>query len=1037
MDSIDFNSYLDSEKGIINNSSGYDTYIKKSSEASDFIKKILDQIDEETRNCKPDPGKEQEFTKWLIFELFIAKRIRLDARKMSRKNEQNNYISATNKLQIAFDKIPESCFKGDLKDQNIISSYNFAKVLYYNELAICYSGLVKSSMSLGYAEQSIWLLEKLYQEIKNIDIKTKNEWKSLRTKIENDESPLTFSQIISLYTFALYNRGEAQRLLHNDDSSFKTFSKIVEIFKNWEKIEPDNHRFDHSDYIAASIRKGMMLVDMGRGREAGIVFEEIIDKISEDDYRSWDARLENSIALIDGKDYENAFKKLQEIEGKREQDTFIWRKAKICSVYLLNEFKKNRPEDFANKTDLTKKIERKSNEIIKYPNRILKKSIERKDGDNFKRTCTYLADYFRTKEKDGNNAGKNRDEALKYFYLYLFYRKFFEEEPKMEVIPEDSYGGIIDIWTNKDNKIKSLVSQYNKKYNLYDVLDRVEEEKYLKDFFDFYIKILNEKNRGKYACNEEIEGIIYRLKERLIYIYSQKENTISSERIEEKYNHLKERCREDATGKSKAANFIENYFFKVNLGKNILIKNCMRHDSIEEKMKRNTKDFVLKVVGKSEFPNEKEEKNKIIGRLNVLRRWNSFTPALRSPVNQSKGGGYFLYFKCDNKSLGIVIDPGYNFLENFFSQGFRIGDIDIVLVSHAHPDHTDNLPSILSLFHEMNDRLGRYLDEKDKNKKVLTLILSPGVFEQYNRIIKPSEEILRDIFVMGVKEGTIETTVYDEDFNKDYIVAIKAIGTSHEDLSLIKSQSFGFKIIVSDKTTNKPKSIIGYTSDAHWNKSTTKGWSNYFSDCTIICAHLGSIVNILKKKDFCTTFCNENGKCKNSSSFRNKCIKSGFEKANVTNNKLIEQTREENHLYLGGLASFFDDILSNEKRNLKLAIISEFGEELKEGIRIDLYKKFDNWFENGFKDPNDREKPRCLPGDIGLEIDVFDGKVCCHCCRRFVERDMIIPVPYGREEAICFVCKECESSLSSYQIGEKLKDYYENGRKLELANESR
>jgi hypothetical protein len=131
---------------------------------------------------------------------------------------------------------------------------------------------------------------------------------------------------------------------------------------------------------------------------------------------------------------------------------------------------------------------------------------------------------------------------------------------------------------------------------------------------------------------------------------------------------------------------------------------------------------------------------------------------------------------------------------------------------------------------------------------------------------------------------------------------------------------------------------------------------------------------------------------------------------------------------LAGLTLFFNSLLKEKDNKLKLAIISEFGEELKSGIRMDLYKKFDSWFKRKSK-----EKSKCLPGDIGLEVDAFTGNVYCHCCKRPANRFEIEPIPYGKEEAICFVCKECKAVLSSYQIDHILKEYCENGRKLELA----
>jgi hypothetical protein len=317
----------------------------------------------------------------------------------------------------------------------------------------------------------------------------------------------------------------------------------------------------------------------------------------------------------------------------------------------------------------------------------------------------------------------------------------------------------------------------------------------------------------------------------------------------------------------------------------------------------------------------------------------------------------------------------------------------------------------------MNSKLGKYHHQKEANKKNPTLLLSPGVFEHYNHIISSNEKELKDIIVFDGK------SIESEPFFEGKIM-IKAFRTTHHDLS--QFQSLGF-IISANK--NDRQAVIGYTGDIKWspNKTNPPEYLKYFKECDIICAHLGSIINILNGKDFCNTFCgkspDDNSRCPKY----NECKKNKFKGVDVTKKKLIEQTREENHLYLAGLTLFFDSLLKEKDTHLKLAIISEFGEELKNGIRMDLYKKFNSWFyERG-------KKPMCLPGDIGLEVDVFTRNVYCHCCKRFVDRTGIEPVPYGKEEAICFVCKECKAVLSIYQIDHILKNYCENGRKLESA----
>ena len=71
----------------------------------------------------------------------------------------------------------------------------------------------------------------------------------------------------------------------------------------------------------------------------------------------------------------------------------------------------------------------------------------------------------------------------------------------------------------------------------------------------------------------------------------------------------------------------------------------------------------------------------------VLRRWQSFNPKIPRPGGWwVRGGGYFLMWH----GRGLVIDPGYDFIQNFYDEGFSLEDIDAVIISHSHPDHDDD-----------------------------------------------------------------------------------------------------------------------------------------------------------------------------------------------------------------------------------------------------------------------------------------------------------------------------------------------------------
>ena len=142
-----------------------------------------------------------------------------------------------------------------------------------------------------------------------------------------------------------------------------------------------------------------------------------------------------------------------------------------------------------------------------------------------------------------------------------------------------------------------------------------------------------------------------------------------------------------------------------------------------------------------------------------LRRWNSFSPNLGSRAAATIGGGYFVRaWAGDEKKgryIGIVIDPGYNFLENFFNEGFTIADIDLVVLTHAHPDHIENFTNLLTLLRERDKRLKKNCISNPlispKEHRIL-LGMTEGVFERIIVTLTAEEEFIRDIVVLSAKE---------------------------------------------------------------------------------------------------------------------------------------------------------------------------------------------------------------------------------------------------------------------------------------------
>jgi ribonuclease BN (tRNA processing enzyme)/tetratricopeptide (TPR) repeat protein len=97
----------------------------------------------------------------------------------------------------------------------------------------------------------------------------------------------------------------------------------------------------------------------------------------------------------------------------------------------------------------------------------------------------------------------------------------------------------------------------------------------------------------------------------------------------------------------------------------------------------------------SAYIKDTDRKNDVI--LAILKGWGSAVPLVLGGEGACRGGGYFLKFNGN----GLAVDPGHDFLRNFHDQKFHMRELDAVLVSHNHPDHTHDLKSIDDIKYEI------------------------------------------------------------------------------------------------------------------------------------------------------------------------------------------------------------------------------------------------------------------------------------------------------------------------------------------------
>ncbi len=162
------------------------------------------------------------------------------------------------------------------------------------------------------------------------------------------------------------------------------------------------------------------------------------------------------------------------------------------------------------------------------------------------------------------------------------------------------------------------------------------------------------------------------------------------------------------------------------------------------------------------------------------RKWNSFTPTL--PLGEddepSVGGGYFLMIN----GVGTVIDPGFNFLENFSAMGGRLADIHNIVVTHAHNDHTADLESILTLFYQRIKNAGKRSASRSRTKPPVNLYMNLGAFQKFSPILNLRSIELGDVRIIAEGEEyalagsgasmRVLPAYHDEIFSSTYAVGL-------------------------------------------------------------------------------------------------------------------------------------------------------------------------------------------------------------------------------------------------------------------------
>jgi ribonuclease BN (tRNA processing enzyme) len=213
----------------------------------------------------------------------------------------------------------------------------------------------------------------------------------------------------------------------------------------------------------------------------------------------------------------------------------------------------------------------------------------------------------------------------------------------------------------------------------------------------------------------------------------------------------------------------------------------------------------------------------------VLRRWNSFSPILgRRPLlpeqeaeevvwqqirREIRGGGYFLRWK----NVGVAIDPGHNFIENLYQTNHYINEINVIVITHDHLDHTSDFEAIIDLLYQCNKR---------GTPKKISVYLNPTTYRKFSRSLKLNRFISR---IKKLKPDPVKYNVISKG------IRLSSIFAHHKELGgLEEAVSLRFQLY----TGRRGESIsVGFTSDTGWHENLKP----FFRDVELLVAHVGSI----------------------------------------------------------------------------------------------------------------------------------------------------------------------------------------------------
>lgn len=363
----------------------------------------------------------------------------------------------------------------------------------------------------------------------------------------------------------------------------------------------------------------------------------------------------------------------------------------------------------------------------------------------------------------------------------------------------------------------------------------------------------------------------------------------------------------------------------------------------------------------------------------VGRHWNSDTPITprknsnpdsETSMNAAIGGGYFLQVR----DVGIAVDPGHAFLRMLYERHeITARDIKAIVITHFHPDHCGDIANYLTLSRERGfcpviyapSPVIQYLKLLDTPRLVM---IWPGLTKTYRHNHEP---IVNFEFLPALHWQTITSeSLMQSPFNNFVDFHMSAVGLKIDVIGNRKME-FSSIIITGDtifpRFNNKGNDFSSFCYDLYLDPRNDHVHLNQINQ------YPTAFLENLLRVNFANCLAAYLDRSADIVCFHIGSIEKQFAQLNSPIN--LDFQYEGFHLGVLGVIRL---LLWMNSRNLKLGIITEWGEELR-GERKNISKFIGGFWRFLMFENEAREKLGVpfLPSDVDFMIDMTNGLIKC------------------------------------------------------------